>query len=75
MSIARLTAGALVTRQAVSKHLRVLEEVGLACSARKGRESVWELDRRPLEDARRYLDGISAQWDAALGRLKEFVER
>jgi DNA-binding transcriptional ArsR family regulator len=75
MSIARLTAGASVTRQAVSKHLRVLAEVGLACSSRKGRESVWELDRQPLEEARRYLDGISAQWDAALSRLKEFVER
>ena len=75
MSIARLTAGASVTRQAVAKHLRVLAEVGLACSSRKGRESVWELDQQPLEEARRYLDGISAQWDAALSRLKEFVER
>jgi DNA-binding transcriptional ArsR family regulator len=75
MSIAALTSGASVTRQAVTKHLRVLASVGLACSSRMGRESVWELEQGPLDDARRYLDGISAQWDAALNRLKAFVER
>src|ERR1043166_7874958 len=64
MSIARLTSGASVTRQAVTKHLHVLADAGLACSSRKGRESVWELERRPLDEARRCLDGISAQWDA-----------
>jgi DNA-binding transcriptional ArsR family regulator len=74
MSIARLTAGASVTRQAITKHLRVLADAGLACSSRKGRESLWELEREPLDEARRYLDGISAQWDAALERLKAFVE-
>jgi DNA-binding transcriptional ArsR family regulator len=74
MSIARVTAGTSVTRQAVTKHLRVLANAGLACSARKGRESVWELERQPLDEARRWLAGISAQWDAALDRLKAFVE-
>lgn len=75
MSIARLTSGGSVTRQAITKHLHVLADAGLACSARKGRESVWELERQPLHEARRCLDGISAQWDAALDRLKTFVER
>lgn len=74
MSIARLTEGGRVTRQAVTKHLQVLENVGLACSSRLGRESVWELEPEPLDAARQCLDGISAQWDAALGRLKAFVE-
>jgi len=74
MSIARLTRNAPVTRQAVTKHLQVLAEVGLACSSRLGRESVWELEPKPLDAARQCLDGISAQWDAALGRLKKFVE-
>ena len=74
MSIARLTSGGSVTRQAVTKHLRVLAKVGLACSSRKGRESVWELERKQFTEARRWLDGISAQWDAALDRLKTFVE-
>ena len=74
MSIARLTHGGSVTRQAVTKHLQVLAAVGLAFSSRLGRESVWELEPEPLEAARRCLDGISAQWDAALDRLKKFVE-
>jgi DNA-binding transcriptional ArsR family regulator len=74
LSIARLTEGGLVTRQAVTKHLRVLSQAGIACSAKMGRESLWELEPRPLEAARQCLDAISAQWDAALGRLKAFVE-
>jgi DNA-binding transcriptional ArsR family regulator len=74
MSIAHLTQGGSVTRQAVTKHLEVLANAGLAGSSRLGRERVWELELEPLEAARRCLDGISAQWDAALGRLKRFVE-
>jgi DNA-binding transcriptional ArsR family regulator len=74
MSIARLTEDASVTRQAVTKHLQVLADAGLARSSRSGRESVWQLNVKPLESARRCLDGLSAQWDAALGRLKKFVE-
>jgi DNA-binding transcriptional ArsR family regulator len=74
MSIIRLTAGSNVTRQAITKHLRVMEGSGLVRSRRHGRESVWQLDRRRLEDARRYLDTISRQWDAALLRLRAFVE-
>ena len=74
LSIARLTQGGSVTRQAVTKHLQVLAHVGLAGSSRLGRESVWELEPEPLEIARQCIDGISAQWDAALNRLKKFVE-
>ena len=74
MSIVRLTSGTAVTRQAVTKHLRVLADAGLACSSRTGRESVWELERRPLDEARLCLEEISSQWDAALNRLKAFVE-
>ena len=74
MSIARLTHGGPVTRQAVTKHLQVLATVGLAGSSRLGRESLWKLEPEPLEAARRCLDGISAQWDRALDRLKRFVE-
>jgi DNA-binding transcriptional ArsR family regulator len=74
MSIARLTQGGSVTRQAVTKHLQVLASAGLAGSSRLGRESVWELEPEPLEAARRCLDEISAQWEAALDRLKRFVE-
>ena len=74
LSITRLTSGASVTRQAITKHLEVLAAAGLASCAREGRESVWELEEEPFEAARRCLDGISAQWDRALDRLKKFVE-
>jgi len=74
MSIARLTEGSDVTRQAITKHLRVLQESGLVRSARQGRESVWQLDQRRLAEARRYLDMISRKWDNALLRLSKFVE-
>ena len=74
MSIARLSEGERVTRQAVTKHLRVMEGSGLVRCTRKGRESVWQLNQRRLEHARRYLDSISKQWDKALVRLKDFVE-
>ena len=74
-SIAVLTSGSGVTRQAVAKHLRVLADAGLVRGSRRGRESVWELETRQFAEARRYLDAVSGQWDAALGRLKAFVER
>jgi DNA-binding transcriptional ArsR family regulator len=74
MSITRLTAGSKVTRQAITKHLRLMEEAGLVRSKRRGRESVWQLEQRRLKDARHYLDLISKQWDDALGRLRKFVE-
>ena len=75
MSIVRLTEGAEVSRQAITKHLHALEQAGLVSSSRDGRERVWELRTRRLAEVRRYLDQISAQWDAALGRLKTLVEK
>ena len=74
MSITRLTGGSNVTRQAITKHLRVMEQVGLVRGTRHGRESVWQLDRQRLEGARDYLDLISKQWDEALGRIRDLVE-
>ncbi len=75
LSIVRLSDGAPVTRQAITKHLRVLAKAGLVKDARRGRERVWELEPEPLEKARRYLDQIAHQWDEALARLKALVER
>jgi DNA-binding transcriptional ArsR family regulator len=75
MSIAKLTAGFPISRQAISKHLRVMEHAGLVISAQHGRESVWQVEEQRLADARRYLGLISDQWDQTLGRLKRFVER
>jgi DNA-binding transcriptional ArsR family regulator len=74
LSIARLTEGAAVSRQAITKHLEVLSRVGLVRGSRRGRERVWQLEPRRLAEARRWLDAISAQWDAALERLRLAVE-
>ena len=74
MSIARLTEGAGVTRQAISKHLRVMEGTGVVRCTKKGRESIWQLNQKRLDYARRYLDTISKQWDDRLERLRELVE-
>src|SRR4051812_45005647 len=74
LSISQLTAGSRVTRQAVTKHLRVMEGTGLVRGRGHGRESVWQGAGRRIEDARRYLDTISKQWDDALLRLRKFVE-
>jgi DNA-binding transcriptional ArsR family regulator len=73
-SITKLTAGFAVTRQAITKHLRVMEKAGLVTSAQRGRESVWQLEQRRLAAARRALQTISAQWDETLDRLKQYVE-
>lgn len=74
MSIKELTEGSEVTRQAVAKHLGVLADAGLVRDAWRGRERVYELRPRPLDDARRVLDGIAERWDQALERLRAMVE-
>jgi len=74
MSISRLTTGSGISRQGVTKHLRVLAGAGLVRSSRRGKESLWRLERRRLEEARRSLDLISRQWDESLSKLKLFVE-
>lgn len=74
-SIAKLSADSKMTRQAVTKHLRVLEHVGLVSRARVGRESRFGLRPEPIVEARSYLDTVSAQWDDALSRLRSHVER
>jgi DNA-binding transcriptional ArsR family regulator len=73
-SIVNLAAGFSISRQAITKHLRVMESAGLVRCAPRGRETVWRLEQKRLADARRYLQTISAQWDDTLGRLKAFVE-
>ena len=73
-SITQLSAKSDVSRQAITKHLRVLSDAGLVRSTRRGREQVWDLEPRRLDDAHAYLDRISKQWDEALDRLKAFVE-
>lgn len=74
-SIAALAGGFDISRQAITKHLRVMEDAGLVRRTQQGRESLWQVEQTRLAEARRHLDSISAHWDEALGRLKRFVER
>jgi DNA-binding transcriptional ArsR family regulator len=73
-SIATLTEGTKLTRQAVTKHLRVLERVRIVHGTRQGRESLFQFDPHPLIELKEYLELVSKQWDGALARLKTFVE-
>ena len=73
-SIARLSAGEPVTRQAITKHLRVLEHAGLIAGERRGREQVWSLRPERVSEARAWLDEVSASWDRRIERLKVLVE-
>jgi DNA-binding transcriptional ArsR family regulator len=70
----RLKQGTSVSRQAVTKHLRMLEDAGLVQSQRVGRDRLWQIETRQLTEVRKYLDQISAQWDATVERLRRFVE-
>jgi DNA-binding transcriptional ArsR family regulator len=73
-SISQLTEGTRLTRQGITKHLRILESAGIVHGLRAGRECLFEFVPRSIEPARDYLDEVSEQWDQALSRLKSFVE-
>lgn len=73
-SISQLSAGSRLTRQAISKHLRVLETAGMVRHTRVGRESRFAFDPQPIEGIKKYLESVSQQWDEALARLRALVE-
>jgi DNA-binding transcriptional ArsR family regulator len=74
-SISQLTSGSRLTRQAITKHLRVLQRAGVVHSVRSGRENRFQLDPKPIDEMKSYLEFVSSQWDQALVRLKAFVEK
>jgi DNA-binding transcriptional ArsR family regulator len=69
-----LSGGAKVTRQAIVKHLHILEGAGLVSREKHGREVLYSLEARRLDEAKAFLDGISAGWDRAIERLRKLVE-
>lgn len=73
-SISQLAKGSNLTRQAITKHLRVLESAGVVRSVRLGRESLFEFEPAPIEEIKTYLELVSEQWGQTLARLKSFVE-
>lgn len=74
LSIAQLTSATEISRQGVTKHLHVLAEAGLVHDVKFGRERRWQLAPERIDEARRTLAAIGAQWEAALSRLQRFVE-
>jgi DNA-binding transcriptional ArsR family regulator len=73
-SVSTLSEGSRITRQGVTKHLRVLAKAGLVQNRKRGRESIWQLNTDRLQAAQSALDQISQEWDSTLLRLREFVE-
>jgi DNA-binding transcriptional ArsR family regulator len=73
-SISQLTQGSRLTRQAITKHLRVLEHAGIVRCMHRGRESLFAFNPEPLYEAKSYLESVSEQWDQSLARLRGFVE-
>lgn len=74
LSITGLTRGLDVTRQAVAKHLAVLEGANIVSHERQGRETRFALNAAAITGARAYLDQVAAEWDDALLRLRNFVD-
>lgn len=69
-----LAARLPVTRQAVAKHLAVLDRAGLVRAHRAGREVRYEADLRPLRRTTRWMDALAARWEQRLGAIKELSE-
>ena len=69
-----LSAELPVTRQAVTKHLLVLDRVGLVRSAPAGREKRYHVDEAQLARAIAQLNSVGALWDARLRRIKKLAE-
>ena len=74
LSITQLAADSHVSRQAVTKHLRVLADAGLVAGEREGREVLWTIEPNALARARDHLETIATSWDSTLARLKRLVE-
>ena len=74
LSATALAHGADVTRQAIVKHLQLLDDVGLVRRHKEGREVLYTLETRRVNEARAFLDAISARWDRAIERLRKHVE-
>jgi DNA-binding transcriptional ArsR family regulator len=73
-SASLLAARLPVSRQAIAKHLTVLEDVGLVKPVRVGREVRYRVIGAQLSDTARRLDAIGAQWDRRLAAIREIAE-
>lgn len=74
-TLAELAAALPITRQAVSKHLVVLEDAGLVRGSGDTRRKRYHLTPRPLTDAMGWMVDVGAGWDERLDALRRHVER
>jgi DNA-binding transcriptional ArsR family regulator len=74
-SISQLSQESKLTRQAITKHLGVLERAGIVRSSHAGRERIFQFEPEPIENLQAYLGSVSKQWDQTLARLKAHVEK
>jgi DNA-binding transcriptional ArsR family regulator len=63
------------TRPAISKHLRVLRQARLVSEARAGRQRLYQLQPRPLQQVAGWVEGYRAFWLNSLNTLKRYLER
>jgi DNA-binding transcriptional ArsR family regulator len=74
LSATTLAENVPISRQAITKHLAVLESAGLVSHQRQGREVLYEVEVQRIQEAQAFLGAISKGWDQALGRLRDLVE-
>jgi DNA-binding transcriptional ArsR family regulator len=63
-----------VSRQAIAKHLAILERAGLVASRKQGREMRYSVCPERLDATARWMGNLAAEWDARLARLKRLAE-
>jgi DNA-binding transcriptional ArsR family regulator len=73
-TVTALADGLPITRQAVSKHLVLLDRVGLVEARRAGRETRYSVNVEQFDRATRSLGALAAAWDARLDRIKRLAE-
>jgi ArsR family transcriptional regulator, cadmium/lead-responsive transcriptional repressor len=73
-TITALAHGLPITRQAVSKHLTVLDRVGLVTGRRTGRETRYSVNLERLDQATTSLGQLATEWDRRLARIKQIAE-
>ena len=64
-----LSADLAISRQAVSKHLGILVDAGMATSTKVGRDTRFEADVTPLGDVMAWVRNVESQWDTRLQAL------
>ena len=74
VTVTQLADALPITRQAIARHLKTLEDAGLVAGEKQGREQRYRVDPVPLDAAGRWLHSRAAAWDRTLERLARYVE-